>query len=149
MTRKSRATQNRVMVERRRPREEEESIFYIDPAIIPSGICYQWKTETVMGMQARETLASNLKNGWSPVPAERHPELVPPPLPGYPPDTLVRRGGMILCEMPKDYVMEDYANNERRTAEITAAKEAELGATTNSLYPRFASIKTDVQRFEG
>lgn len=148
MNREPRSMANRSTTERRRPREEEESIYWIDPKVVPPGMKYQWKTEMVMGMQAREMLASNLKNGWKPVPSERHPDLVPPPLPGQEPETLIRRGGHILCEMPEEYVQEDYDNNERRTKETTHAKEAELGMTKNPLYPKTASLETTVSRFD-
>ena len=40
------------------------------------------------------------------MPASRHPEMVPPPLPGYEGTevTVIRRGGLILCEKPEEEV---------------------------------------------
>ena len=47
-------------------------------------------------------MTDRMIKGWQPVPASRHPEMVPPPLPGYEgmEVSVIRRGGLILCERP-------------------------------------------------
>jgi hypothetical protein len=45
-------------------------------------------------------MTDRMVRGWQPVPAARHSEMVPPPLPGHEgmEATVIRRGGLILCE---------------------------------------------------
>jgi hypothetical protein len=88
---------------------------YIDPTRIPKGAVYGWVREYIQGEPDDNNVQERLMGGWKPVPADRHPELVPPALPGREQDTsnVIRRGGLILCEISR----KEYA--ERR-AEIQA-----------------------------
>lgn len=99
--RQSRAMQSREATQRRNPQSNFRGRLYIDPTKIPKGVVYGWVREYIQGEPDDNNVQERLIGGWKPVPADRHPELVPPPLPGREADTtnVVRRGGLILCEI--------------------------------------------------
>jgi hypothetical protein len=77
--------------------------FEFDQSLIPSGICYEWKRKTLFGQEDTENLITLEQNGWSPVPAERHPELMGRrAILG----AEIVRGGLILMERPADITEE-------------------------------------------
>ena len=69
--------------------------FSFDQRIIPAGFSYEWKRESVFGEPDTTHMIEMRENHWKPVPASRHPELA---MMG---DTVIRRGGTVLCERPK------------------------------------------------
>lgn len=127
----------------RRPPAEAHSMFHIDTAIVPKDMRYEWKTEFVLGQHAREQLTQNLRNGWSPVPADRHPELVPPALPGQAVETVIRAGGHILCERADADCRAVEHAIQSETKARTTAKERELGVSQDPAnFPRLAPVLT-------
>lgn len=87
--------------------------FDFDHAIIPDDMVYEWKRKSIYGQEDVEHLINLDANGWSPVPAERHPELMGrrAVLGGE-----IVRGGMILMERPKEL------SEEARDLDTFAAK---------------------------
>ncbi len=76
---------------------EFHDTFYIDPAIVPAGWAYEWKRRLVAGAED-PTYETNLaRAGWEPVPAYRHPEMMPKGYQGN-----VERDGMLLMERPTE-----------------------------------------------
>ena len=59
---------------RRRKRTEDR--LYVDPAIIPDGVSYEWKAKTIFGAENKQYMAALMENHWRPVPPDRHPGLV-------------------------------------------------------------------------
>jgi hypothetical protein len=94
---------------RRRRRASDPMAF--DKRIIPEGMDYQWKTETIYGEPQRAHQIDLRENHWRAVPASRHPEL------SQDEDTVIRRGGSILMERPK------YLSDEAAMEDILAARE--------------------------
>jgi hypothetical protein len=68
--------------------------------LAPPGFTYEWKREEVYGQKDTTHWIEMRENHWRPVPAARHPELA---VGG---DTIIKRGGTILCERPK-YLTEE------------------------------------------
>lgn len=103
----TRATEMRVM-----PATERRGKLWVDPRKIPAGWTYHWCRESTLNVPDPENIVDKQVGGWSPVPASRHPELVPPPLPGYEGTTtqVIRRGGQMLFE--------------KRTSEVNAMRRA-------------------------
>lgn len=64
---------------------------------IPHGMSYEWKVKTVHGQEAREQMIAWRLNGWTPVPAGRHPNFSGEPLDST---AEIERGGQVLCERP-------------------------------------------------
>lgn len=106
--------------------------FYIDPAIIPDGWSYEWKRETVLGQPDPSYQVALASRGWEPVPANRHPQLVPPGWTGK----HIPRKGCLLMERPKEITEEVRAQDNRRAREQVRQKEVQLGAAPPGTFER-------------
>lgn len=106
--------------------------FYIDPSIIPDGWSYEWKRETVLGQPDPSYQVALAQRGWEPVPASRHPELVPPGWTG----AHIPRKGCLLMERPKEITDEVRAQDNRRARDQVRQKEAQLGASPAGTFER-------------
>jgi hypothetical protein len=112
--------------------DEDHDKFYIDPRIIPDGWSYEWKRHSVMGKEDASYAVVIANRGWEPVPANRHPELMPR---GYRGESILNEG-LILCERPKEITDEvkrlDYARAVNRVRD----KEAQLRGAPPGTLPR-------------
>lgn len=70
--------------------------FYIDPDTIPEGWVYNWKAIEIAGKPNQYHMVSQKRNGWRPVDASRHPEIMPDGLEGP-----IIKKGLMLMELPK------------------------------------------------
>lgn len=66
-------------------------------------MAYAWKRVTLAGMEDRRNQVLAEMNGWTAVPAERHPELVG--MRANKGESIIR-GGQILMEQPAEYEKE-------------------------------------------
>lgn len=105
MARVSRVAQSRTATTRKSDmRMQSETHFqsklHIPSNKIPDGITYAWVRESTLNEPDPDNMTDRMVRGWQPVPAARHAEMVPPPLPGHEgmEATVIRRGGLILCE---------------------------------------------------
>ena len=98
----SRASESRESGMRKRPETHFQSKLYIPKDKIPADMTYAWVRESTLNEPDPDNMTDRMIKGWSPVPASRHPEMVPPPLPGYEgmEAQVIRRGGLMLCECP-------------------------------------------------
>lgn len=92
--------------ERLHRRRRTTDVFYVDPRIIPPGMSYEWKRESIFGQKDNEHWIGLRENHWTPVPAARHPELAAKG------ETAIRRSGTVLCERPS------YLTDEARMEDI-------------------------------
>lgn len=92
--------------ERLTRRRRTANPFDIDPATIPPGWSYEWKRQSVHGQPDNEHWIDMRENHWRPVPADRHPQLASQG------DSIIKRGGTVLCERPK------YLTDEARMEDI-------------------------------
>lgn len=81
----------------------------IDPRIIPQGMSYEWKRESMFGKPDGEHQIALRENHWRAVPASRHPELAQQG------DEVIRRRDTILMERPK------YLTEEAQMEDLTEA----------------------------
>lgn len=102
----SRTAENRSSEMRKQPETHYQSKLYVPKEKIPTGMVYSWVRESTLNEPDPDNMTDRMVRGWQPVPANRHPEMVPPPLPGYEgmEVTVIRRGGLILCEKPEEEV---------------------------------------------
>lgn len=126
--------------DRRSSRMRRQSRLYIDPRSIPHDVVYQWVRESVLGAHDPNNMSENLIAGWVPVRADRHPELVPPPFPGSKADELIRRGGLILCQRPKEHVEADLADLRAENEDAIASLDSEQ---TNLFHPSMPALKPE------
>jgi hypothetical protein len=84
-----------------------------DPTPEP-GYTYRWIATHVLGQSDPTNVSRKLRDGWVPVKADDHPELM---LVGNEKTGNVEIGGLMLCKMPSDRVeaMSDYYNNQAKT----------------------------------
>lgn len=121
---------------RARMRDSDDGIdfhddFYIDPRVIPDGWVYNWKRHSTGGMEDEAYAVELRQVGWEAVPAERHPNLVPPNSKGA-----IIRKGMILMEIPAE-IADILRQREFITArEAVEAKERAFKATSVGSFER-------------
>ena len=106
--------------------------FAFDHSIVPAGWDYQWKRRSVYGQEDPSYTVSLQHAGWTPVPARRHPEMMPT---GYKGDT-IERGGQILMEMPKSVVDRRRIMDRRQALEQVRVKEAQLASAPPGTFER-------------
>lgn len=96
---------------RTRKRQANVNQFEIDRSIVPPGWDYQWVTFTVYGQEQVHGIVSFKENGWTEVPADRHPGMFMPH--GH--KGAIIRDGQVLMERPMALTVEA-RNEERRSA---------------------------------
>jgi hypothetical protein len=111
--------------------------FYINPASIPDGWSYEWKRKTIWGKEDPAHDVEMARLGWEPVPATRHPELMPK---GN--WQTIERDGMILMERPKVLTDEAHRRNLQTARQQVRAKEAQLSQTPEGTLPRDEDPRT-------
>lgn len=93
----------------------------IDMSKKPLDMTYRWLSISVLNepYHARETYMHS--EGWTPVPADRHPEALPPDFLGRKQLThnYIERRGLLLCERPTVYVEVDEEDLNEQTRQIT------------------------------
>jgi hypothetical protein len=94
--------------------------FHIPTEDIPEGISYQWNNHTIFGQEQRHYSAFMEMQGWVPVPASRHPHLMPKN--ANPSDPIII-DGQILMERPQELT-------------DVRAKEEQLYGTPQGTLPR-------------
>lgn len=106
--------------------------FYIDPRIVPDGWSYEYRMFTVLGKEDPSYQVGLAQKGWEPVPAHRHPELMPV---GYKGSTILR-DGLMLMERPKEITDEAKAADYRRARDQVRAKEEQIGGAPPGTFER-------------
>ena len=112
--------------------DEGPDEFYIDRTIIPEGWDYEWKMQFVMGKEEPAYAVGLRRKGWEPVPASRHPELMPRDSQ----DAFITRKGMVLMERPMELTIEARAIEARRARLQVRAKEDQLTAAPPGQFER-------------
>lgn len=105
-TGQTRAANSRAAEERVMPHMGYQSRLHINPKKIPPDKRYYWVATSVLGQPMDDNITRHQMAGWSPVPADRHPELIPPPLPGRENEIpqFITAPGLILMEKPENLV---------------------------------------------
>lgn len=134
-----------------RPRREESSIrstpirerkrkggqladkFHVDASAIPDGMSYEWKTHTVTGKEDPSYSVMLRDQGWDPVDASRHPEMVSEGYKGP-----IIRDGLMLCERPIELTREAQAEDRAAAREVIQTKRQQMGDAPAGTLPREA-----------
>lgn len=106
--------------------------FYIDPALIPEGWDYNWKTKTVWEKDNPSYDVTLARTGWAPVPASRHPELMPV---GYTGNTILRKG-QILMERPMEITRHVMDMDVARARKQVRVREDQLNSRLGADFAR-------------
>lgn len=131
----ARGADTRAAGQRRGSTADGRGRLHVDPRLLPQDVELKWVRETYLGQHDGDNVQANMEDAWEPATAAQYPSLVPPPLPGAPTDThgLIRRGGMILMQRPKEYGDEDRAAFAKQNAEILASVDRDRRANTQLL----------------
>lgn len=113
---------------------EASDKFYVPPEIIPESWLYEWKTHTIYGQEDPTYQVRLAREGWEPVPASRHPEMMPI---GSTSETILR-DGLILMQIPREISDERRAAELRRARAQVRVKEEQLGAAPAGQFERDA-----------
>ena len=115
--------------------------FYIDMREVPDGWTYEWKRRTIAGQEDPAYQVSLARMGWEPVPAERHPNMMP--LNGR--YATIERKGMMLMERPMELSQEARSIELRKARQQVANKKSQLGSAPDGQFGRdHASVKPKV-----
>ena len=97
-------------------REKSARAVYVPPSNLPDptpepGWVYHWVATAILGQSTPTNVSQKLREGWVPVKAVDHPELM---LLGSDKTGNVEIGGLMLCKMPVEQyrARQDYYNNQ-------------------------------------
>lgn len=129
--------------------EEGVDKYFIDPSLIPPGWSYEWKRKLLLGKEDPAYDVNLTRGGWEPVPARRHPEMMPKGK--Y---STIERDGMILMERP--YVLTENARSieKKRARQQVKFKEDQLNNPPAGTFERtnkdqpLANIKKSYEAME-
>lgn len=103
-------------------REKSTRMVYVPPSALPDptpepGYVYRWIATHVLGEAQNINVSNKMREGWEPVKAVDHPELM---LQGNEKTGNVEIGGLMLCKMPRELAQardEYYAKQARAQME--------------------------------
>lgn len=98
--------------------------FYISADMVPDGWTYEWKRRTVYGQEDPAYQVALARTGWEPVPARRHPEMMPVNWKGE----TIERKGMVLMQRPREITERVEQLDLRKARNQVRAKEQQLAA---------------------
>lgn len=119
----------RAIREARIDQPELSNEFDIPLNMIPQGWTYEWRRYSVLGKEDPQNMMEMNRLGFEPVPASRHPELMPA---GYAGETIIKKG-QILMERPSVLTDESRAREKLEADRTMADKKASLGEATTQL----------------
>lgn len=109
-----------------------EDKYYVDQSVIPDGWVYQWKRNTVYNKEDPQYRTVIDRGGWTNVPTERHPELMPPGSP----DKHIHLDGLMLMERPKAVDDKVRARDQLAARNQVRAKEEQLASAPPGTFER-------------
>jgi hypothetical protein len=112
--------------------EEGNDKFEFDRSIIPDGWDYAWKRLTVYGQEDPAYQVQLSRNGWEPVPAKRHPEMMPHDWK----HATITRDGQILMMRPMEITERSRLIEKRNALNQVRVKELQLGSAPNGTFER-------------
>lgn len=106
--------------------------FFFDERAVPDGWTYEWKRKTVYNQEDPAYQVQLSRTGWTPVPASRHPEMMPA---GDHYQTIERKG-QILMERPKEITDQFRRLDEKRARDQVRVKEDQLASAPTGQFDR-------------
>lgn len=123
--------------------DEGTDDFYVNMESIPDGWTYEWKRHTVYGQEDPAYQVQLAREGWTPVPASRHPEMMPV---GFKEEIILRKG-CVLMECPTEIIMERRVIEARKARNQVLQKEAQIAGTPEGTLTRdHARVKPSIKK---
>jgi hypothetical protein len=132
-------------------RDKSARTIYTPPSALPdptpqAGYVFRWIATHVMGQSDAPNVSKKMREGWVPVKAEDHPELM---LMGSPGTGNVEIGGLMLCKMSEE-------QSRARTAYYQQQAQNQMDSVDNSYLknndprmPLFSDRKSSSSRGQG
>lgn len=117
--------------DRVRRRRRNENKFFFDRRLIPPGWDYEYKRVKCYGQEDTDHQVNLRENGWTPVPASRHPELMPIGHEGP-----IVKDGMMLMERPLELTQEARAEDYQAAVDPVNALREMLGQAPPGQFTR-------------
>ncbi len=112
--------------------DEGTDEFKMDKSLIPPGWDYNWKRKYVNGMADPAYDVAVARSGWEPVPASRHPDMMPADWKG----NTIERKGQILMERPKQISDLVRQRDDKAARDQVRVKEQQLASAGKDQMPR-------------
>ena len=110
----------------------------------PEGFAYQLKRMSVWNQPTPGHQSMLQRNGWEPVPVERHPEVMPQGSSGY-----IEKDGLMLMEIPADIVEEKRVIADRTARAPIEGLAHKLADTPQGDAPRMYPSDGRPRSFDG
>jgi hypothetical protein len=110
--------------------------FHVPLNLVPPGWTYEWKRVSVIGKEDPAYAIEMREQGWTPVPAERHPEFMPDEHKGA-----IARDGLILMERPEELTREAQEEDRVNALLQVRNKEAQLTGAQLGQFERPQNMK--------
>jgi len=144
------------MAENRTPRElvtreKEARAVYVPPSTLPDptpepGYVYRWIATHVLGQADAPNVSKKMREGWEPVKAEDHPELM---LAGNAKTGNVEVGGLMLCKMPVERARARDAYFHQQAQSQMESVDNHYLRNNDPRMPLFSDRKSSVSRGSG
>lgn len=112
--------------------DEGTDDFFVEPDKIPNGWTYEWKRFTIYNQEDPSYQVQLRRQGWEPVPSERHPEMMPI---GSTEEKIIRKG-MMLMERPTEITNEIRRIDQKRAKAQVQVKEQQLNDASPGQFER-------------
>ncbi len=144
------------MAENRTPRdnvsrEKQARAVYVPPTALPDptpepGYVYRWVATHVLGQHEPTNVSRKFRDGWEPVKAVDHPELM---ITGSEKTGNVEIGGLMLCKMSVERARarDDYYDQQAQNQ--MESVDNHFMRNNNPMMPLFAEKKSSVSRGAG
>lgn len=107
----------------------------------PDGWTYEWKRKSSMNQEDHSNMLLVKRAGWTPVPVERHPEMMHIGAEGS-----IERKGMILMERPAEIVQDAYDRLNRLARNQVKIKEGQLASDAGLLGRDDSRVKPKIKK---
>lgn len=148
----ARAAETRAAEQRVMPALDDVGPLHVPAHLVPKGMVYRWVRESLVGMPDGNNMSARARRGWRPVPANRpgHDILMQTSMFGADPAnaaTVIRNGGLLLCEMPKrehDRLMD--AMRARNMSEMQASPGLDHNALNETAVVNVNQVSRTLER---
>lgn len=128
-------------------REKTARVIYTPPSTLPDptpepGYVYHWVATHVLGQADPTNMSKKLREGWEPVKASDHPELM---LAGSK-NGNVEIGGLMLCKMPKERAQARAEYYENQAKAQMESVDNSFMRNSDARMPLFSEKKTSTSR---
>ena len=132
-------------------RETNARAVYVPPTSLPDptpepGYIYRWVATHVLGQHEPTNVSRKFRDGWEPVKAVDHPELM---IVGSEKTGNVEIGGLMLCKMPSDKADARNEYYDKQAQNQMESVDNHFMRNNNPIMPLFAEKKSSVSRGAG